>query len=87
MWYYLLSYVFCPTRVLTGPFFSFFVCFVYAWGLQEKYIGALKHLCDSGLVNAYPPICDVRGSYVAQSEHTILLRPTCKEVLSRGDDF
>ncbi|CAM9164519.1 unnamed protein product [Laminaria digitata] len=56
-------------------------------GQQEKYVGALKHLCDSGLVNAYPPICDVRGSYVAQYEHTILLRPTCKEVLSRGDDF
>lgn len=48
---------------------------------------ALKHLCDTGLVNAYPPLCDVRGSYVAQYEHTILLRPTCKEVLSRGDDF
>ena len=29
----------------------------------------------------------VKGSYVAQYEHTILLRPTCKEVLSRGDDF
>ena len=55
--------------------------------MQEQYVGALKHLCDSGLVNACPPICDVRGSYVAQFEHTILLRPTCKEVLSRGDDF
>jgi methionyl aminopeptidase len=29
----------------------------------------------------------VRGSYVAQYEHTLLLRPTCKEVLSRGEDF
>lgn len=54
---------------------------------QEKYVGALKQLCDSGLVNAYPPLCDVRGSYVAQYEHTILMRPTCVEVLSRGDDF
>lgn len=50
-------------------------------------MGALKQLCDSGLVNAYPPLCDVRGSYVAQYEHTILMRPTCVEVLSRGDDF
>ncbi|CBN76547.1 conserved unknown protein [Ectocarpus siliculosus] len=56
-------------------------------GKQEKYVGALKQLCDSGLVNAYPPLCDVRGSYVAQYEHTILMRPTCVEVLSRGDDF
>ncbi|CAM9323202.1 unnamed protein product, partial [Ascophyllum nodosum] len=54
---------------------------------KQKYIGALKQLCDAGIVNAYPPLCDVRGSYVAQYEHTILLRPTCKEVLSRGDDF
>lgn len=54
---------------------------------QEKYVGALKQLCDAGLVNAYPPLCDIRGSYVAQYEHTILMRPTCVEVLSRGDDF
>ncbi|CAB1113173.1 unnamed protein product [Ectocarpus sp. CCAP 1310/34] len=56
-------------------------------GKQEKYVGALKQLCDSGLVSALPPLCDVRGSYVAQYEHTILMRPTCVEVLSRGDDF
>ena len=35
----------------------------------------------------YPPLCDVKGSYVSQLEHTILLRPTCKEVISRGDDY
>jgi hypothetical protein len=35
----------------------------------------------------YPPLCDVKGSYVSQFEHTILLRPTCKEVISRGDDY
>lgn len=56
-------------------------------GKQEKYLGALKNLCDVGIVQPYPPLCDVKGSYVAQYEHTILLRPTCKEVLSRGDDF
>jgi methionyl aminopeptidase len=56
-------------------------------GKQEKYLAGLKNLCDVGLVTAYPPLCDVRGSYVAQYEHTILLRPTGKEILSRGDDF
>ena len=30
---------------------------------------------------------DIKGSYVAQYEHTLLLRPGCKEVLSRGLDF
>lgn len=48
---------------------------------------ALKNLCDVGIVQSYPPLVDVPGSYVAQYEHTLLLRPTCKEVLSRGDDY
>ena len=56
-------------------------------GKQEKYMGALKNLCDVGIVQAYPPLCDVKGCYTAQYEHTILLRPTCKEVVSRGDDY
>ncbi|KAJ1526985.1 hypothetical protein ONE63_008530 [Megalurothrips usitatus] len=52
-----------------------------------KYQMALKDLCDKGVVDAYPPLCDVKGSYTAQFEHTIMLRPTCKEVVSRGDDY
>ena len=35
----------------------------------------------------YPPLCDIKGSYTAQFEHSIVLRPTCKEVISRGDDY
>jgi len=54
---------------------------------EEKYLLALRNLCDVGIVQPYPPLCDVKGSYVAQYEHTLLLRPTCKEVLSRGDDY
>jgi methionyl aminopeptidase len=38
-------------------------------------------------VQEYPPLADVRGSFVAQYEHTILLRPTCKEIVSKGDDW
>jgi len=56
-------------------------------GKQEKYMGALKNLCDVGIVQAYPPLCDIKGCYTAQYEHTILLRPTCKEIVSRGDDY
>ncbi len=52
---------------------------------SEHAIGFL--LVQVGLVTALPPLVDLKGSYVAQYEHTILLRPTCKEVLSRGDDF
>jgi len=29
-------------------------------------MGALKNLCDVGLVSPYPPLCDIAGSYVAQ---------------------
>lgn len=54
---------------------------------ETKYLMGLKALCDAGVVDPYPPLCDTRGCYTAQFEHTILLRPTCKEVLSRGDDY
>ena len=54
---------------------------------ETKYLLALKCLVDNGVVESCPPLCDVRGSWTAQYEHTILLRPTCKEVLSRGDDY
>lgn len=54
---------------------------------EEKYLMGLKSLVDSGIVNPYPPLCDQKGCYTAQFEHTLVLRPTCKEVLSRGDDY
>lgn len=56
-------------------------------GKQEKYMGALKNLCDVGIIQAYPPLCDIKGCYTAQYEHTIIMRPNCKEVVSRGDDY
>jgi methionyl aminopeptidase len=54
---------------------------------ETKYLMALRNLCDAGVVDAYPPLCDIKGCYTAQWEHTIYLRPTCKEVLSRGEDY
>ncbi|KAI9787469.1 MAG: Methionine aminopeptidase 2 [Candelina submexicana] len=54
---------------------------------HEKYLLGLNSLVSSGIVEAYPPLCDIKGSYTAQYEHTILLRPTVKEVVSRGDDY
>ena len=55
-----------------------------AGAAQEKYLGALKNLCDVGIVQPYPPLCDIKGSYVAQYEHTLMLRPTRKEVRRVG---
>jgi len=54
---------------------------------QEKYLLGLNNLVANGIVESYPPLVDKKGSYTAQYEHTILIRPTVKEVISRGDDF
>ncbi|TKA57003.1 Methionine aminopeptidase 2-1 [Cryomyces minteri] len=54
---------------------------------HDKYLLGLNNLVSSGIVEAYPPLCDIKGSYTAQYEHTILLRPNVKEVISRGDDY
>ncbi|KAF9084104.1 Methionine aminopeptidase 2 [Mortierella sp. AD031] len=54
---------------------------------EQKYMLALRNLVDSGIVEEYPPLVDIKGSFTAQYEHTIVLKPTQKEVLSRGDDY
>ncbi|KAF7971402.1 hypothetical protein HWV62_21246 [Athelia sp. TMB] len=54
---------------------------------ESKYLLALNHLVAQGIIQDYPPLVDQRGAMTAQYEHTILLRPTCKEVVSRGDDY
>ncbi|GAA5974244.1 hypothetical protein JCM11641_003348 [Rhodosporidiobolus odoratus] len=54
---------------------------------EKNYLLALNNLVETGLVQAYPPLSDVEGCQTAQFEHTILLRPTCKEIVSRGDDY
>lgn len=54
---------------------------------QEKYLLGLNNLVKTGVVQDYPPLVDSPGAYTAQFEHTLVLRPTVKEVLSRGDDY
>lgn len=54
---------------------------------EEKYLLALNQLVRAGAVQDYPPITDKAGSFTAQFEHTILLHPHKKEVVSRGDDY
>lgn len=53
----------------------------------DRHLLQLNHLCEQGAVNKYPPLCDIKGCYTAQFEHTILLKPTAKEILSKGDDY
>jgi methionyl aminopeptidase len=54
---------------------------------ESKYLLALKSLVDADIVDPYPPLCDIKGSLTAQFEHTMILRPTCKEVVTRGSDY
>ncbi|QLL31576.1 hypothetical protein HG536_0B04400 [Torulaspora globosa] len=54
---------------------------------EDKYLFALNNLVRQGIVQDYPPLSDVPGSYTAQFEHTILLHPHKKEVVSKGDDY
>ncbi|KAF1954592.1 methionine aminopeptidase 2-like protein [Byssothecium circinans] len=53
----------------------------------ERYHLGMRSLVSNGIVREYAPLVDVPGSYVAQFEHTVLLRPNCKEIISRGDDY
>ncbi|CAD2220991.1 methionyl aminopeptidase [Angomonas deanei] len=54
---------------------------------QDRHLLYLNQLCDSGAVHRYPPLCDVRGSYTAQVEHTIFLKEGSKEIISKGEDY
>ncbi|PLB54411.1 methionine aminopeptidase [Aspergillus steynii IBT 23096] len=38
---------------------------------QDKYLLGLNNLVSSGIVQDYPPLCDVKGSYTAQYEHSL----------------
>ncbi|KAH8827176.1 methionine aminopeptidase 2-like protein [Flagelloscypha sp. PMI_526] len=53
----------------------------------KNYLLGLNHLVQQGVIDDVPPLFDIEGSMTAQFEHTILLRPTVKEVVSRGDDY
>ena len=48
---------------------------------------SLKYLCDHNIVEPYPPLADIEGSYTSQFEHCFMLKPTCKEIFSFGDDY
>lgn len=55
-------------------------------GVKNYHLG-MRSLISNGIVECYAPLVDSPGSYVAQFEHTVLLRPNCKEIISRGDDY
>jgi len=54
---------------------------------RQWWSAPLSELCTLGVVERYPPLADLPGSYTAQYEHTILLHASGKEVLTRGADY
>ncbi|KAI8932216.1 hypothetical protein NX059_011095 [Plenodomus lindquistii] len=55
-------------------------------GAKNYHLG-MRSLISNGVVECYAPLVDSPGSYVAQFEHTVLLRQNCKEIISRGNDY
>ncbi|KRX03153.1 Peptidase M24, structural domain [Pseudocohnilembus persalinus] len=56
-------------------------------GGQIGHIFGLKELVNAGIINECPPLMDIKGSYVAQYEHTFYLNSSHKEILTYGDDY
>ena len=54
---------------------------------ETRHLMALKNLVDNNLVTPYPPLVDIKGSQTTQMEHTVLIKPSGKEIVSRGDDY
>jgi methionine aminopeptidase len=52
-----------------------------------SHILPLNELVQREIVTEYPPLCDIRKSFVAQYEHTVLLKPSGKEIMSVGEDY
>eukprot|EP00397_Hematodinium_sp_SG-2012_P044582 GEMP01049834.1.p1 GENE.GEMP01049834.1~~GEMP01049834.1.p1 ORF type:complete len:452 (+),score=62.69 GEMP01049834.1:193-1548(+) len=57
------------------------------WMAGDRWKNTLSSLVHGGIVNEYPPLCDIRGSYTAQYEHTVFIRPNATEILTRGEDY
>ena len=66
------------------------MAFCPRWLEESGYTGiekSLKYLCDHNLVDPYPPLADIEGSYTSQFEHSFMLKPTHKEIFSMDDDY
>ncbi|GKT67956.1 methionine aminopeptidase [Colletotrichum tofieldiae] len=53
----------------------------------DRYLAGLNCLVSNGVLESYAPLADIKGSYSSQFEHTILLRESSKEIMSRGSDY
>lgn len=70
-------------KVLTDNFKTMAFCqrFLERAG-ERNYTNTLQQMVKDKIVNPYPPLSDIVGSYVSQHEHTFILLEDHKEVLS-----
>ncbi len=76
-------YGFIKNKYNTLPFCS-------RWIEKEfgsSYKAGLSELVSKQILNVYPPLSDVNGSYTSQLEHTIYVHNYGKEVVSHGEDY
>ncbi|KAG5800183.1 hypothetical protein H9Q69_000765 [Fusarium xylarioides] len=67
-------------KVIREQFGTIVFCRRYLERLgQERYLAGLNSLVSNGILEAYEPLADIKGSYSAQFEHTILLRESHEE--------
>lgn len=72
-------------HIKTLPFSARFIDRLYDFPTSS--LISLKNLAMLGLLEPYPPLYDVQGSFVSQFEHTVYLNEETKEILTRGDDY
>ena len=53
----------------------------------EKYKIGLNELVRKKIIDEYPGIEDLPGTYTSQLEHTLYLHERGKEVVSHSDDY
>ncbi|KAK9388249.1 peptidase M24, structural domain-containing protein [Lipomyces mesembrius] len=67
-------------KTINDNFGSIVFCRRYLERLGVKrYLAGMNNLASQGVVEVYPPLMDIEGSYSAQFEHLILFRLSCWE--------
>ncbi|ELA48152.1 methionine aminopeptidase, type II [Vavraia culicis subsp. floridensis] len=72
-------------HIKTLPFSARFIDRHYDF--KTSSLISLKNLAMLGLLEPYPPLHDIKGSFVSQFEHTVYLNEETKEILTRGEDY
>ena len=91
--------VFNNVKIKSGPAKGLFkyidehfstMAFCPRWLEESGFTGidkSLKYLCEHDIVEPYPQLVDIEGCYTSQFEHSLMLKPTSKEIFTLDDDY